>query len=47
MHIHDTLINAFTPFFERLRDDYPEAFDDDGNLREDWLEIVKRAKDDQ
>jgi hypothetical protein len=43
----NALIAAFAPIFEQLRDDCPEAFDDDGNLRDDWLEIVRRAKNDQ
>ena len=39
------MTTAFTPFFERLRDDYPEAFDGDGAPRADWLEVVRESKE--
>lgn len=37
------LTAAFTPFFERLRDDYPEAFDEDGVLRQMSTASMRRA----
>lgn len=42
------LTAAFTPFFERLRDDYPEAFDEDGVLRQmstDYSALTEREKE--
>ena len=39
--VQSAMTTAFAPFFKRLRDNYPEAFDEDGALRDNWLEIVR------
>lgn len=41
---HDSLCVGMQPFFEHLKRDYPEAFDEDGTLRDDWIFIVGHPK---
>ena len=41
---HDSLCVGMQPFFENLKRDYPEAFDEDGTLRDDWIFIVGHPK---
>lgn len=36
----DNLVTGLRPYFEYLEQNYPEAFDENGKLRDDWLTIV-------
>lgn len=38
------LCSAWAPFFERLRDDYPDAFTESGELRSDWIDVVSSRR---